>query len=149
MIRLSIFLFGTSRSTTGKPSILQVHLKSVQNRPFPSWSGCVSWENSLPTYRNGSLLVSVEWSFFAYKDDKKLMRESLVVRIWCKYSGHSFRSGAATTALKAGISDATIQMLGCWRSDAYKRYMYFKTPGRPIGGILSAPSSAITHYIYC
>ena len=43
-----------------------------------------------------------------------------------KYSGHSFRSGAATTALDAGISDATIQMLGRWRSDAYKRYI--KTP---------------------
>jgi site-specific recombinase XerD len=29
-----------------------------------------------------------------------------------KYSSHSFRSGTATTALEAGIGDATIQMLG-------------------------------------
>ena len=43
-----------------------------------------------------------------------------------KYSGDSFRSGAATTALEAGISDVAIQMLGQWRSDAYKRYI--KTP---------------------
>lgn len=44
-----------------------------------------------------------------------------------KYSGHRFRSGAATTALQAGIGDATIQMLGQWKSEAYKRYI--KTPG--------------------
>ena len=36
------------------------------------------------------------------------------------YSGHSFRSGAATTAAKQGISDATIKMLGRWKSSAYQ-----------------------------
>ena len=36
------------------------------------------------------------------------------------YSGHSFRSGAATTATARGIGDAMIQLLGRWRSDAYK-----------------------------
>lgn len=38
------------------------------------------------------------------------------------YSGHSFRSGAATTAAKQGIGDATIKMLG----SAYQ--LYIKTP---------------------
>ena len=42
------------------------------------------------------------------------------------YSGHSFRSGAATTAAKQGISDATIKMLGRWKSSAYQ--LYIKTP---------------------
>ena len=42
------------------------------------------------------------------------MKEALTVAgIDCKaYSGHSFRSGAATTAAKLGIPDATIKMLG-------------------------------------
>ena len=39
------------------------------------------------------------------------------------YSGHSFRRGAATWARQAGISDEDIQLLGRWKSDAYKRYI--------------------------
>jgi integrase len=39
------------------------------------------------------------------------------------YSGHSFRRGAATSARLAGLSDHEIQLLGRWRSDAYKRYI--------------------------
>ena len=37
-----------------------------------------------------------------------------------KDSGHSFRIGAATTALQVGISDAKINMLGRWDSSAYQ-----------------------------
>ena len=61
---------------------------------------------------------------FHYSDGRFLSRENLVADIRgalsksgldaSKYSGHSFRSGAA------------IQMLGRWKSDAYKRYI--KTP---------------------
>ena len=39
------------------------------------------------------------------------------------YSGHSFRRGAATSARMAGVADNDIQLLGRWRSDAYKRYI--------------------------
>ena len=79
---------------------------------------------------------SRDGTLFTYKDGRFLTRESLEVQIhdalstsglnMSKYSGDSFRSGAATTALEAGISDVAIQMLGQWRSDAYKRYI--KTP---------------------
>jgi len=56
------------------------------------------------------------------------VREALTLAgIDCSpYSGHSFRSGAATTASKCGISDATIKMLGRWKSSAYQ--LYVKTP---------------------
>ena len=43
-----------------------------------------------------------------------------------KYSGHSFRIGAATTAAAVGIPEATIKMLGRWESTAYLRYI--RTP---------------------
>lgn len=36
------------------------------------------------------------------------------------YSGHPFRRGAAISAREAGLSDAEIQLLGHWKSDAYK-----------------------------
>lgn len=39
------------------------------------------------------------------------------------YSGHSFRRGAATSAAAAGYSSHEIQLLGRWRSDAYKLYI--------------------------
>jgi hypothetical protein len=38
------------------------------------------------------------------------------------YSGHSFRSGAATTAARQG----TIKMLGWWKTSAYQ--LYIQTP---------------------
>lgn len=40
-----------------------------------------------------------------------------------RYSGHSFRRGAATSAAVAGYSDNEIQQLGRWRSDAYRLYI--------------------------
>ncbi|KAF5357521.1 hypothetical protein D9757_013063 [Collybiopsis confluens] len=41
-----------------------------------------------------------------------------------RFSGHSFRRGAASSAAAAGYSDYEIQrLLGRWRSDAYKLYL--------------------------
>lgn len=39
------------------------------------------------------------------------------------YSGHSFWRGAATSAQEAGLTDAEIQLLGRWKSDAYLLYI--------------------------
>ena len=39
------------------------------------------------------------------------------------FAGHSFRRGAASSAAVAGYSDYEIQLLGRWRSDAYKLYL--------------------------
>ena len=40
-----------------------------------------------------------------------------------KFASHSFRIGAASTAAKAGIDEATIKAMGRWRSDAYQTYV--------------------------
>ena len=40
-------------------------------------------------------------------------------------STHSFRIGGATAAASAGISNSSIQTLGRWSSDAYRRYLRF------------------------
>lgn len=55
----------------------------------------------------------------------KILR-SLLVKLGCspsQYAGHSFRRGGASWALEAGLSGDVIQILGDWKSDAYKQYL--------------------------
>ena len=40
-----------------------------------------------------------------------------------KYCGHSFRIGAATTAVARGMEDSIIKTLGRWQSVAYLQYV--------------------------
>ena len=50
-----------------------------------------------------------------------------------RFAGHSFRIGAATTALRAGVSDAKIKMMGRWESSAYQLYLH--TPHHELASI--------------
>ena len=70
---------------------------------------------------------------FQHQDGSPLTREQLVSSLrdtlsaagveYHRFSGHSFRIGAATTAAAKGVEDSTIQTLGRWRSDSFKRYI--------------------------
>ena len=71
--------------------------------------------------------------FFKFASGVPLSRELLVSRLRealrpsglevGKYSGHSFRIGAATTAAAVGIEDSLIKTLGRWKSAAYLLYV--------------------------
>lgn len=75
---------------------------------------------------------------FRFEDGHPLTRARLVDHLWAalsaanipcddsKYSGHSFRIGAATTAAAMGLEDSLIRTLGRWESSAYHRYI--RTP---------------------
>ena len=66
-------------------------------------------------------------------DRKMLTRQTFSTELDCilsklkldkgSYNTHSFRIGAATSAMKAGIPETQIKMLGRWQSDAYQRYV--------------------------
>jgi len=40
------------------------------------------------------------------------------------YSGHSFRRGGASWAFQSGLPGEVVQILGDWKSDAYKTYLH-------------------------
>ena len=77
-----------------------------------------------------------EGPLFRFQNGNPLTRQRLVTRmrevlqsvsIDCsKYSGHSFRTGAATTAAAKGIQDSLIKTMGRWESVAYQ--LYIRTP---------------------
>lgn len=74
--------------------------------------------------------------FFTFADGKYLTRSKFVEEVRkalaaagydCKkYSGHSFRIGAATVAAQRGLQDSLIKTLGRWESAAYT--LYIRTP---------------------
>ncbi len=65
---------------------------------------------------------------FIFQDGRPLTRKRFVENVRAAltstgvdstpYPGHSFRSRAATTAASRGIGDATIKILGKWKSEA-------------------------------
>jgi len=39
------------------------------------------------------------------------------------WNGISLRKGGATSAIRAGVADVTVQKMGQWRSDVYRSYV--------------------------
>ena len=84
-----------------------------------------------------------EGPLFRFKDGRALTRPLLVRELQTAlaqvginpdlYAGHSFRIGAATTAVACGVSADIIKTLGRWRSDAYQ--LYIKLPREQLSNI--------------
>ena len=125
-----------------KPSSLRIRIKASKTDPFRQGVDIFMGRtgNELCTVV-ATLAYMVQRGpgpgpLFKFQDGKPLTRQRFVARVRealtsagvdsSAYSGHSFRSGAATTAAKCGVSDAVIKMLGRWKSSAYQ--LYIKTP---------------------
>ena len=127
---------------THDPRILRVHLKASKTDPFRVGI-------NIYVGKTGNVLCPVSavlhymvsrgpgvGPLFKFEDGSPLTRAKFVEKVKEAlalvgvdskgYSGHSFRIGAATAAAKQGISDASIKMLGRWKSSAYQ--VYIKTP---------------------
>ena len=82
---------------------------------------------------------------FVHQDGRPLSRPGLVRAVrsalasagvdTSRYSGHSFRIGAATTAAQTGLQDSLIQTFGRWRSSAFRSYV--RTPPSQLLAVLA------------
>ncbi len=124
------------------PTALQVRLKASKTDPFRLGVDIYVGKTGNSLCPVSSVLRYMvargpgSGPFFRFENGTPLTRLKFVQKVKealtlagldCSgYSGHSFRSGAATTAAKQGISDATIKMLGRWKSSAYQ--VYIQTP---------------------
>lgn len=78
------------------------------------------------TLANGRILTRPTFVFFLRKLICRVNRKHELHIDVNKVSGHSLRRGGATSMAHAGIPDRIIQLMGRWKSSAYK--LYIQTP---------------------
>ena len=136
-IHLSIF--DVSIDDKDSPQLLRVRIKQSKTDPFRQGVDIYldrTDEAICPIRGILSYLArrgSHSGHLFMFQDGRTLTRQLLSVEInWLLtelhidqrlYNTHSFRIGAATSAMEAKIPDAHVQMLDRWKSDAYKQYV--------------------------
>ena len=121
------------------PSVATVNIKASKTDPFRQ--GVTIYlgrtDNDLcPVAALAAYLASrasTPGPFFRFLSGAPLTRSAFVSRVShtlsaggidpSKYSGHSFRIGAASTAAARGIDDSLIKTLGRWKSSAYLLYV--------------------------
>ena len=131
------------------PQTICVHIKQSKTDPFRSGV-------HLYLGRTGHVLCPVAsvlgylaarpnraGPLFIFNDGRYLTRQRLVQSLrlalrHCgidprRYSGHSFRIGAASAAARAGVEDSVIRMLGRWESAAFLRYI--RTPREQLAAV--------------
>ena len=135
--------------------MLKIRLKSSKTDPFREGCAVFVGRTDCRLCPVAAMLAYLSYRrsspgpLFKFSDGKPLTRSNFVEAVRkaldtagidsSQYSGHSFRSGAATTAAKQGIGDATIMMLGRWRSNAYQRYI--RTPREQLASFSRVLSS--------
>ena len=125
------------------PSVMCIRIKASKTDPFRQGCNVFMGKTGKALCPVAAMLAylvvrqgGAEGPLFKFADGRPLTRERFVDNIRvalvaagidsAPYSGHSFRIGAATTAAKKGVGDATIKMLGRWKSAAYQ--LYVRTP---------------------
>ena len=91
-----------------------------------------------PTPRQGPLFVHQDESPLTRAQFVHLLKEALAMRgvDHKRYTGHSFRIGAATTAAQSEVPDHLIKALGRWKSEAYQ--IYIQTPPATLAAVSSS-----------
>ena len=131
------------------PTYLSVSLRGSKTDPFGE--GCTLYigrTNSriCPVTAILAYLAirsSASGPLFLHADGAPLTRPELISAVHLaltttgmdlsRYTGHSFRIGAATSAALAGLPDSLIQALGRWKSSSFLRYI--RTPTHTLLGV--------------
>ena len=124
------------------PSYIAVNIKASKTDPFRRGVTIYlgrTHNQICPVAATLRYMVEIglaEGPLFVFENGRLLTRERFVAAVrespasagvdTAKYSGHSFRIGAATTAAERGIQDSLIRTMGRWESSAY--LLYIRTP---------------------
>ena len=132
------------------PSFIQLTLKTSKTDPFGRGVNIVIGKTAdllcpvqaMFSYlqrrggKEGPLFIRLDGTPLTKPYFVKRVREALVSLGYedsCKFSGHSFRAGAATTAATLKIEDSIIKTLGRWESTAY--LLYVRIPREELKGL--------------
>ena len=134
------------------PKVMRVRIKASKTDPFRQGVDVFLGRTGTPLCPIAAVLAYMavrglgSGPLFRFADGRFLTRDRFVAKVRealtaggidCSlYAGHSFRIGAATTAARQGVSDATIKMLGRWQSSAYQ--LYIRTPRNQLAGVSQA-----------
>ena len=122
------------------PRLVRLHLKHSKTDPFGEGSDIFvarTYNELCPVSALLAWLTHREADrsspLFYFQSGVPLTRSTFVTRFKealsaaginpARFSGHSFRIGAATTAAQKGMADSAIKLLGRWKSSAYQRYV--------------------------
>ena len=126
------------------PSVISVHLRFAKTDPFGKGVSVFLGKTDAPLCPVAAMLnylavrPAVAGPLFIHADGSPLLKSQFVAGVRralaaanldprpSKYSGHSFRIGAATSAAAAGIPDHLIKTLGRWESSAYLTYIVLR-----------------------
>ena len=142
-----------SVDSLANPQLIRIRLRSSKTDPFRKGTDIYlarTHDELCPvsaTLAWLSIRGNSTGPLFRFKSGAPLTRQSFVEKLKGAlaiagikpdgFSGHSFRSGAATAAAKLGIGDSQIKLLGRWKSEAYHRYI------KPSGSHLASLASSI------
>ena len=139
------------------PSVIRIHLKTSKTDPFRQGAHIFlgrTRDELCPVAALLQWLVqrgNAPGPLFKFASGGPLTRPLLVARLRTfiqqmggnatGFSGHSFRSGAATTAAQHNIPDSQIKLMGRWKSNAFQRYI--KPSGTHLAGLSSSLSGGV------
>lgn len=117
-----LILRGTKTSDANKPVLIKIEeSKNIHYCPVRALSAFFSLRGKhlgpFFTFENQCPITRSAFSFFLSKSVAWAGMNPM------RYKTHSFRIGAATTAAMRGFNDVTIQRLGRWKSNAFKKYI--------------------------